>query len=157
MGRLLDSTNTSSRTHPQNWKQSFRSSQQFQVNVTLLDDLVQEVPFVLKIDVEGNELKVLQGAPKLLAARPPVIIIEFNPAMMEWSQGDSAVEVLLLLHNHGTQRHGAVFISPIPNRIPPFRLLRVRAPAQGLHAKIWPPETSGIHGARPVAAEEQRV
>jgi FkbM family methyltransferase len=41
------------------------------VDVTTLDDLVDEVPALIKIDVEGSELLVLRGARRLLTASEP--------------------------------------------------------------------------------------
>lgn len=48
-----------------------------------LDDLLPTLPLsgrtVLKVDVEGSELDVLNGARELIAARRPALIIELNP------------------------------------------------------------------------------
>ena len=49
----------------------------------------------------GHEFSVLSGATELLRQKPPIIIVEFNPVMMEWSAGHDAYEVLLLLHKLG--------------------------------------------------------
>ena len=38
----------------------------------------------MKVDVEGNELKVFKGAQKLLSQKPPMIIVEFNPRCVCW-------------------------------------------------------------------------
>ena len=43
-----------------------------------LDDIVAERPDLLWMDVQGSELRVLQGAPRLLAAGVPVVM-EFAP------------------------------------------------------------------------------
>ena len=48
-----------------------------------LDDLLPTLPLsgrtVLKVDVEGSEVDVLNGARELIAARRPALIIELNP------------------------------------------------------------------------------
>jgi FkbM family methyltransferase len=50
-------------------------------------------PHVLKIDVEGAELKVLQGARTLLEQHRPVVICEVSP--------EQSPEVSELFHSHG--------------------------------------------------------
>ena len=51
--------------------------------VVTLDSLESEIPrsgrVFIKIDVEGSELAVLEGAGRLVAARKPVILVELNP------------------------------------------------------------------------------
>jgi len=107
MGRLLDG-DKGSVTNAENPKWS----QQVQVPVNRLDDLVQERPWILKIDVEGHELAVLQGAKNLLALKPRIIILEFNPVMMDWSAHTDAVDVLLLLHDLGYELYDGQISEP---------------------------------------------
>ncbi len=46
-----------------------------------LDEAVNKVPDVVKLDLEGGELAALAGASRWLAAeRPPVFVVEHNPA-----------------------------------------------------------------------------
>jgi FkbM family methyltransferase len=47
-----------------------------QVDVTTLDDLVDEVPALIKIDVEGSELLVMRGARRLLKEHSPALLFE---------------------------------------------------------------------------------
>lgn len=53
------------------------------VPVVALDALVSETPLrgqlVVKIDVEGNEIAVLDGACGLISSRKPTLMIELNP------------------------------------------------------------------------------
>jgi FkbM family methyltransferase len=51
------------------------------VPVVRLDDLVEGQVAVVKIDVEGAELDVLEGAPRLLAAPGVVLIVEWDPTL----------------------------------------------------------------------------
>jgi FkbM family methyltransferase len=46
-----------------------------------LDQLVPDGADLVKIDVEGAELEVLQGAPRLLASGPR-LVVEWNPATL---------------------------------------------------------------------------
>lgn len=61
------------------------------------------VPDVMKIDVEGAELKVLTGAARLLAGpRKPILFMEmFSPWLMTF--GVTPWQVLSLLHGYGYQ------------------------------------------------------
>jgi FkbM family methyltransferase len=58
------------------------------VDVVTLNDAVREVSYsAAKIDVEGAEWLVLQGAEKLLAAQnPPVWILEWNALLNDYGQ-----------------------------------------------------------------------
>lgn len=51
------------------------------VPVVPLDELVSGCADVVKIDVEGAELDVLEGMPRLLAAAAPVIVVEWHPLL----------------------------------------------------------------------------
>lgn len=52
--------------------------EKIEVNTAKLDDFIQELPIthLIKIDVEGAEMKVLQGAETLIQKHKPVIIFE---------------------------------------------------------------------------------
>jgi FkbM family methyltransferase len=70
------------------------------VPVETLDALAARLPLgqvdVIKIDVEGAELKVLEGGRALLAAKRPVLLIEANDKALG-GQGASTAAVLDLL------------------------------------------------------------
>jgi FkbM family methyltransferase len=57
------------------------ASETLEVATTTLDDLVGELPVsVVKIDVEGAELRVLAGAESLLERSPEIVlVVEFRP------------------------------------------------------------------------------
>eukprot|EP00667_Euglena_gracilis_P012080 EG_transcript_12371 len=109
MGRLLDSADNKSMTHKDNPKWAGRAET---VPVNRLDDLVREVPWILKIDVEGHELGVMQGATRLLRQRPKIVIFEFNPVMMEWSAGSDPYVLLKLMHDLGYELYDGQISEP---------------------------------------------
>jgi hypothetical protein len=85
--------------------------------VDTLDHLVERdgiaEPGLLKIDVEGAELKVLRGARALLERRRPHVILETHSAELE-----AACAELLLAHGYA------------PRIVPQRRRLRERRPAE---------------------------
>jgi FkbM family methyltransferase len=81
-----------------------RSRRRRVVPVTTLDtaltDLTHTSRTVLKIDVEGHELAVLEGARRLLESHRPTIIIEINPTSARAARY-STDDLLGLLHRAG--------------------------------------------------------
>ena len=81
-----------------------RSDQYVDVSVVSLDDLCAEHKLdsvdVVKIDVEGYENHVLDGAVSLLHAYKPILFIEYDNVMIEKAGGDPAA-VVDVLRNHG--------------------------------------------------------
>ncbi|MFO0261073.1 MAG: FkbM family methyltransferase [Planctomycetota bacterium] len=76
------------------------TSSSVKVKVRKADDFVQEAPSLLKIDVEGFEYSVLQGAAKVLQTRRlEAIIIELNGSGARFNILDS--EVAAILKSHG--------------------------------------------------------
>lgn len=71
------------------------SGEGIEVDLTYLDEYEHLNPTVLKIDVEGFEKKVLQGAKNILATRPK-LAIEIHPGQLS-RYGDSVQEFLDLL------------------------------------------------------------
>lgn len=66
-----------------------------QVDVVCLDDIVHDgspTPDLIKIDVEGNELLVLEGMRNILKSHPPIVVCEVHSHL-----GDPAKKVLDLL------------------------------------------------------------
>lgn len=73
------------------------------VTTTPLDDLVEArglAPGFVKIDVEGAEALVLQGAARTLRQHQPVILVELNDPLLR-QQGSSSRAVLALLEEAG--------------------------------------------------------
>lgn len=119
--KIISNVNTTEKfkIYPEHWGLSYaipdpsssNSSTQFSVNYTQqftdegisvstirLDDLVQEDVFILKIDVEGYELKALAGAKQLLENH------QVEHLFFEWdkvSKVAQAVDMLNWLHDLG--------------------------------------------------------
>lgn len=53
------------------------------VQIVPLDDLIPHAPDLVKIDVEGAELEVLQGMTRILTARALRLIVEWHPTLQE--------------------------------------------------------------------------
>lgn len=77
-----------------------------EVSVTRLDDLVgQDVPVLIKMDVEGHELAVLRGAQTTLAdPRLFALIMEINGSGSRYGVSDA--ELIDLMRGHGFAPHG---------------------------------------------------
>jgi FkbM family methyltransferase len=58
------------------------------VPVVPLDDLVAGGADVVKIDVEGAELEVLEGMPRVLE-KPPVLVVEWHPLLQQLAGYDA--------------------------------------------------------------------
>lgn len=77
------------------------------VPVRRVDDLVPPDRFVdlVKIDVEGFELEVLRGMPRILGQKGPIaVILEWVPPFFERA-GTTAAEVVAELARHGLTRY----------------------------------------------------
>lgn len=67
-----------------------------------LDSYVDEntMPNIMKIDIEGAELKALKGAETLLAQEKPTLFIEVHPEYIR-EMGGTQQELVTILTNHG--------------------------------------------------------
>ena len=104
------------------------------VPVVRLDDLVDDAADVVKIDVEGGELDVLEGMPRLLRAPRAALIVEWHPLLQQLAgYGADALPRWLLERgwslqaaSHLTVRRLAVADLPALTS----RLLRLRGPVE---------------------------
>jgi len=67
---------------------------------TTLDHYLDREPDLIKADVEGSELHVLQGAEQILDELQPILIIEIHHGRI---QDGSENDVQALLNDHGYQ------------------------------------------------------
>ncbi|MBV8773930.1 MAG: FkbM family methyltransferase [Deltaproteobacteria bacterium] len=73
------------------------------INCTTVDEYVERtglVPRLMKIDTEGTEFMVLQGAIQTIQRHRPILLMEFNPVSAE-KAGTSVEELLRLLERMG--------------------------------------------------------
>jgi FkbM family methyltransferase len=76
------------------------------VRTARLDDVLAGEPVdFLKIDVEGAEHLVMQGAPQALARRIPFMMVEFNAAQLAAVSGVTPATLLGLFLDHGYGAH----------------------------------------------------
>jgi FkbM family methyltransferase len=113
-----------------------------QVPVTPLDDLVAGDADVVKIDVEGAELEVLAGMPRLLRNTRLQLIVEWHPALQE-AAGCAADALPRWLLDQGFRLRAATHFGVralSPAGISPLaaKLLRTSSPVE-LIADRWSP------------------
>ncbi len=75
-----------------------------QISAARLDDVIdQDAPVrLIKLDIEGAELKALQGAKQTIETHHPFLIIEVTDRFLR-AFGDSAEAIRMLLGEHGYQ------------------------------------------------------
>jgi FkbM family methyltransferase len=87
-----------------NWSLASRGDYRFEVRLVRLDDYLADNPLprldVLKVDVEGAEVRVLRGARRALQRFRPLIIFEACPAWLA-KMGSSPEELFAELHDYG--------------------------------------------------------
>jgi FkbM family methyltransferase len=72
-----------------------------------IDELIDRkfaAPDIIKIDVEGHEFDVLQGARELLLAKKPVLCLELHPGLLE-RRGTSSLAITKYLEDIGYVIH----------------------------------------------------
>lgn len=80
-----------------------RDTQAYSVPCTTLDELIADhdvMPGLIKIDAEGAEMKIFEGAHNTLTDLRPVIVCELSDALLE-NRGGSATKVIEFLEDHG--------------------------------------------------------
>ena len=96
---LLEDGATNSLLHPVN-----ESSSEIKISVTTLDNYWQEKSNlrqldILKIDTQGNDFKVLQGAKKVIKKYSPCILVEVIFIQLYQTQ-DSYYEIIKCMHEY---------------------------------------------------------
>ena len=91
-----------------NWSLASRGEHRFEVRLLRLDDYLRDHPVpridLMKIDVEGAEVRVLRGARATLERFRPLIVFEVCPAWLEKMQ-TGAAELFAELVGHGYTIH----------------------------------------------------
>ncbi len=71
------------------------------IQINRLDDLLIEIPILIKIDTEGFEFKILQGSKRIIENdSQKAIILEMNGASLRYGDKDSDVHNLLTAHGY---------------------------------------------------------
>ncbi len=111
------------------------NAEKVRVSVRKLDDLIAGQGLarldVLKVDVEGAEVSVLQGAGRVLQSMRPVLLFELSDAALR-NQGSSAGELLALLRGFDYRIYGfdATTGRPAPEQGLDASLNRIAAPSE---------------------------
>jgi len=80
------------------------SGKQIEVDVDTLDNMLTDMPILVKIDVEGYETEVIKGANKLLANTTlKAIIIELNGSGLNYGYSDKEIHEMIL--SYGFKPH----------------------------------------------------
>ncbi|HEY7269511.1 MAG TPA: FkbM family methyltransferase [Dehalococcoidia bacterium] len=91
-----------------NWSLASRGDYRFEVKLVRLDDYLQSHPVpridLMKIDVEGAEVRVLRGARKTIERFSPLIVFEVCPAWLAKMQ-TSPAELFAELVSHDYSIH----------------------------------------------------
>lgn len=100
--------------HPADHKLS-RDDTGVAVDAIRLDDLIESKgplrPSLIKIDVQGAEMLVLQGAPEILRLSKPALFIELSEQALK-QFGSSVTEIVVHLTLHGYQAYWLVRSGP---------------------------------------------
>jgi len=74
------------------------------VDVTTLDESLEDIPWLIKIDVEGYELPALQGAVSTLANKKlHAVILELNGSGQRYGVNDQ--DIVQLMNEHGFKEY----------------------------------------------------
>jgi len=98
-----------------NW---WNACEKVKVSVETLDNFVARKNIakldVIKLDVDGFEVKVLKGAKKTLKSLKPVILMELAPSWLK-AKGDGVDELLLLFKGYGYRFYDEITFQEIQN------------------------------------------
>lgn len=121
----LDNSGGNCLWDPALWYENSRSKEEpaslraKKVAATTLDSFdYDQTPKLIKLDVEGPEQQILEGAEKLLARHPPFVISELNPfAQKQFGNSNESLRAFMK-----TRGYDCFFMHPnnfLPSLIPP--------------------------------------
>lgn len=139
-----------------NWSLASHGEYRFEVQLVRLDDYWRDHPLprldLMKIDVEGAEVRMLRGARKTIERFHPLIVFEVCPSWLAKMQ-TSPAELFAELIDHGYRIH------PLPQGAIAWERQVTLGDLAGLGAGAFtnlvavPPKSSKLHSEKPLHAE----
>jgi len=112
---ICETRNSGGRSVSKN-NQKENKGESTQVEVVQLDSIMEQENLshidLIKIDVEGHELRVLKGAEKLIVKYKPNLYIEVNNSNLQ-NHGDSSATLFQWLKSKGYSIYDAIDLRPI--------------------------------------------
>lgn len=120
---------------PGNWSVASHGAHEFEIELVRLDDYLERHPVaridLVKMDIEGSEVRALRGARQTLRTFRPALIFEANPSWLR-RMGTSIGELFQTIHELDYTIH------PLPRRLADLKPALPVANAAAIDADAWP-------------------